>query len=200
MGGDVLHPAKNLRGRPEVVWKDVFDDGDVEGDDEDIGSVPWASWGMRSVKATKWEDLMKEEAAPKAKKPSKWKGGAKPGANGETTIAEKPPPAPPVVNKSPPKSPAKAPTLTPGPVRRSLESSIEEILSDGAARDLMTQNGVVIPPEWDIELSPEKTDRQPKPAGIVWEQPTPWSMVQRISKQKLFAIDMDAFDGEGAKS
>jgi hypothetical protein len=196
MGGDVLHPAKNLRGRPEVVWKDVFDDEDVEGDDEDIGSVPWASWGMRSVKATKWEDLMKEEAAPKAKKPSKRKGGT----SNATAISEKPQPVPALADKSPTKSPAKAPPVTPGPVRRSLESSIEEILSEGAARELMAQNGVVIPPEWEIELSPEKADRQPKPAGIVWERPTPWSMVQRISKQKLFAIDMDAFDGEGAKS
>jgi hypothetical protein len=212
MGGDVLHPAKNLRGRPEVVWKDVFEDGDVEGEDDDIGSVPWASWGMRSVKATKWEDLVKEEGASKGKKPSKGKSGVKQVAGSVAIATEKPQPFPAAAGTqtSPTKSPSKAPTLTPGSVRRSLESSIEEILSEGSARDLITQNGGIIPAEWDngvipaelgdMELSPGKADRQPKPAGIVWERPTPWSMVQRISKQKLFAIDMDAFDGEGAKS
>jgi len=211
MGGDVLHPAKNLRGRPEVVWKDFADDGDVGEEEDDVGNVPWASWGMRSVKATKWEDLIKEESTSKEKKPPKGKGSTKQATNvvTSTTATTKPKSIlavekPPVTTAEENKSPIILPTLTPGPVRRSLESAIEQIWSEGAARDLIAQSqlhtGMVVCPEGDGEPSPGKVDRQPKPAGIVWERPTPWSVVQRISKQKLFAIDMDAFDGEGAKS
>jgi hypothetical protein len=71
MSGDVLHPARNLRGKPEVVWEEVVEDGgDMDGDSID-GNIPWASWGMKSVKATKWEDLIKEEAT------EPWKSGRK---------------------------------------------------------------------------------------------------------------------------
>ncbi|KIM20285.1 hypothetical protein M408DRAFT_334047 [Serendipita vermifera MAFF 305830] len=194
MAGDVLHPAKNLRGRPEVVWKDVFDDEEIGGDDDGAGGVPWASWGMRSVKATKWEDLIKEESSSKTSKKSSKQSKASP---------SKPEPPPtksePIVAQLP-KSPAKALTMTPGPLRRSIErTSLEQAVAELLSTPSRTYGGgAYITAEGEKEPSPN-ADRQAKPAGIAWEQPSPWSMVQRISKQKLFAIDMDAFDGEGAK-
>lgn len=112
MSAHVLHAAKNLRGDPEVVWKGVFYYEEAKGGaDEDV-NMPWASWGMRSVKEAKWEDLMKDEGLTKR----------------------------------------------------------------------------------------NKVNDPTKPAGIARERSTPWSIIQRISKQKLFAIDMNAFEGEYAKS
>lgn len=111
-GSDILSSVKDLRDSPASFWRgSTYHERAKGGVDEGV-NVPWANWGMRSVKETKWEDLMKDED----------------------------------LNKR------------------------------------------------------DKVNVQAEPAGIAWGRPTPWSIVQRISKRKIFAIDLSAFDGEHARS
>jgi len=68
INSDVLHPASDFCGRPEIVWMDDFgEDDDYFADDAAetgntiFGVVPWTSWGMKRVKIMSWEELVGEE-------------------------------------------------------------------------------------------------------------------------------------------
>ncbi|PVF96155.1 hypothetical protein CPB86DRAFT_523831 [Serendipita vermifera] len=159
MHGDVLHPAPSLIYKPEVVWKDVFDDGDELEDEDPAGGIPWASWGMRSVKATKWEDLTRESA--KGARASK-----DPLGNG-------------------PDGPSQAASSNQD--KDSIGITTEEANKVIASTDTEKSTS--------RKASPTKDKVVAKPAGRLWERPTPWSVINRIAKQKLFTIDLDAFNG-----
>ncbi|KAG8830047.1 hypothetical protein FRC17_005548 [Serendipita sp. 399] len=260
MNGDVLHPALTLRGKPEVVWSDVTDDeGDLEEAEGDGASVPWASWGMRSVKTTKWGDLVKGdgEARPSSgtkKKPPSNKANENPPKKVKISTD----PSSSITSSSAlplalPSAPSGLPAMVAGPstsrltqtpktLPMPLGSSPEKIKSaikairDSPARILATLApegspkktlaGRKIPmeiyellkspdlkpledalKEAEAEVqaqgggSPSKEDQEItlKPAASHLDRPTPWSIVQRLTKQKLFAFDLDAFNAAKRK-
>ncbi|KAG8815258.1 hypothetical protein FRC17_000772 [Serendipita sp. 399] len=260
MNGDVLHPAPTLRGKPEVVWSDVTDDeGDLEEAEGDGASVPWASWGMRSVKTTKWGDLVKGdgEARPSngtKKKPPSNKANENPPK--KVTISTDPSSSITSSSALPqalPSAPSGLPAMVAGPSTSRLTqtpktlpiplgSSPEKIKSaikairDSPARILATLApegspkktlaGRKIPMEiYELLKSPdlkpledalkeaeaevqaqgggspskENQEITLKPAASHLDRPTPWSIVQRLTKQKLFAFDLDAFNAAKRK-
>lgn len=208
MGGDLIHAARNLRGRPEIVWKDFSEEDAALEDEADGGSIPWASWGMRSVKATKWEDLIKEENGKKKKTLQKDGDKAKKvvigGETGQT------PPSTTTTsarNTSPQRlKPAIKSTKRATISAREFEESLESIakispeLSELVKSADIEEMADLMAKENEVAQSPllEGKDIQLKPAASEWERPTPWSIVQRLSKQKLFAIALDAFS-DGAR-
>jgi hypothetical protein len=165
MHGDVLHPAPSLIYKPEVVWKDVYDDGDELEDEDPAGGIPWASWGMRSVKATKWEDLKREG-----------KKGPRKVINKKQTASQD------LLNPSPP-------TSSNQEKESNGVTAIPSEEADKAIQSADTEKSA------GRRASPTKDKVVAKPAGRLWERPTAWSIINRIAKQKLFTIDLDAFSG-----
>jgi hypothetical protein len=255
MSADVLHPARNLRGKPEVVFKDILEDESFGDDDDEDSAVPWASWGMKSVKTSKWEDLIKggEGYQPRSSDPAKSSDLSKP-----STVANKPNVSTTTTHSRQSSQssigkfrgalstkttkelvPSESPTRTYGhsvrfeepsfgttnsgstpavhssPVKplHAKQLSIPKMKSDPKftprlkGQDMQEPRMVDLPPELPtrdavvaldeihakLNGSPQKSAWTPKPSAISWDRPTPWSVVQRISKSKLFAIDLGAF-------
>lgn len=172
MSGDVLHPAHDLRGRPEVVWEEVVEDGGEIDDGDSTSNLPWASWGMKSVKATKWEDLLEEHNA---------KTGARSATRKEKcTIGTTHPPHMSTTSATREKA---TPLETASTPKYSPSTLIKLAPSDGSPR----------------KSSDTVRSIEIKPAAQHWERPTPWAVIARISKEKFFSINLDVFEGNEVK-
>lgn len=224
MSGDVLHPARNLRGKPEVVWEEVVEDGDEIVDDggANAGSIPWASWGMKSVKATKWEDLIREETtskqedwhAIKGKRSTRKSSGITPAApagrqnedkpKNPDKVVETPTSSPIQLIAAIKASPTKAKKTEESPIKSSAVAPYEGPISIDpkqlSSENLMSISSVLA--EMEASNSPKKTktvQRDVKPAARHWDRPTPWAVIARISKERFFSLDLGVFDGNNVK-